>query len=312
MHTINKNILLLILLTTSIGLQAQSKIVGLVPARNESPIIQQCLRALALYTDAIVYLDDASTDDTLDKVRSVAQECNVEKIIAKEVWYRDEPGDRNKLLQAGRDIGGTHFIVIDADEMLTANCLKNNYLRKIILSLKPGDDLRLNWILAWKSTDKYRFDKSMWTYNYKDFIFCDDGKCYYNSEFLHTRRTPSNLSGKLYTLTGYTYGMLHFQFVNWRNLLVKQFWYHCLERIRQPNKSDAAINARYAPTLDTTGVETKPAPSYWFDAYTFFDPSVYKLPEEWREKQVVGWFDEYGRDHFAGLNIWDINWGSGI
>jgi ribonuclease Y len=37
-------------------------------------------------------------------VESLAQECRVERIIRKPVWHRDEPGDRNAMLQAGREI----------------------------------------------------------------------------------------------------------------------------------------------------------------------------------------------------------------
>jgi len=289
----------------------ESKIVGLVPARNEAPFIEQCLRALSLYADAIVYLDDASTDNTVEIVQSLAKACNIEKIIVKEKWYRDEPGDRNKLLQAGREIGGTHFIVIDADEMLTANFLEDNFLREQILKLQPGEKIKLNWIQLWRSLDHYRFDGSVWTNNYKDFIFCDDGTACYNSEFIHTGRTPP-MKGKVFTYKGYQHGMLHFQFVNWRNLLIKQAWYRCLEKIRLPDKSDTAINQRYAPSKDEKDLGTLPSPSYWFDGYSFFDPTVCNRPEGWREKQMLGWFAEYGEDFFRGLDIWDVKWGAGV
>ena len=97
-----------------------------MPVRNERIMITQCLKSLAQYTDAIVVLDDASDDETVAIVESLAQECNVEKIIKKDHWYRDEPGDKNKLLAAGRAIGGTQFVLIDADDMFTVNCMKNN------------------------------------------------------------------------------------------------------------------------------------------------------------------------------------------
>jgi len=302
----NKKILLFLLIP--FFLNAEKKIVGLLPARNESPIIEQCLRALSLYTDAIVYLDDASTDNSLEIVRSLQNECNIEKIIAKENWFRDEPGDRNKLLQAGREIGGTHFIVIDADEILTANFLEQDLLKTIILAMEPGGRLYLNWILLWRSVDKYRFDNSIWTNNYKDFIFCDDGECSYSSEFIHTPRTPPNLNGKKSIIRGYQYGMLHFQFVNWRNLLIKQAWYRCLERIRQPKKPIAEINERYAPSKDEENLGLKDSDPLWIDNYNFFDATVYNRPEGWKEEQVLNWFQEYGKDYFVGLDIWDIDW----
>ncbi len=287
-----------------------AKIIGLMPVRNEAPIIEQSLKALALYADAIVVLDDASTDNTVKIVKRCAKDCKVKHVITKSHWYRDEPGDRNALLQAGRKLGGTHFIVIDADEMFTSNCLDQQFLRKRILSLKPGDILMVNWIHLWRSIDYYRFDGSVWTWNYKDIIFCDDTKARYDSGFIHTSRVPNFLNGKRHVIEGYTHGLIHFQFVNWRNLLVKQAWYRCLERIRDPKKSARAINKRYAPSKDERDIHLEPAPRAWFEGYTFFAPKVFASAERWREKQILSWFNQYGRKHFADLDIWDIDWGS--
>ena len=298
------------------------KIVALLPARNEELIIEQCLRALSKYADAIVYLDDASEDNTVAIVESLAKECRVERIIKKTVWYRDEPKDRNHLLQVGREIGGTHFIVLDADEMFTANCMKDNFLRNRILALQKGEMLQLNWVQLWRSVHTYRFDDSVWTGNnngswtgnYGGFIFCDDGISSYKSDFIHTTRMPN--VPKCCCIDdykdGYTYAVMHFQFVNWRNLLIKQAWYRCLEHIRTPQKSVHDINRRYAPSKDEVGLRLAPSPAIWFEGYDFFDAAVFDKPEQWRERQIIGWFEDYGRDYFAELDIWDIDWGAGI
>jgi glycosyltransferase involved in cell wall biosynthesis len=289
-----------------------AKIIGLMPVRNESPSIEQSLKALACYVDAIVVLDDASTDTTVEVVKKCAKECKVRHIITKSRWYRDEPGDRNALLRAGRKLGGTHFVVIDADEMFTSNCQEDQFLRRRILSLTPGDTLAVNWIQLWRSVDYYRFDGSLWTWNYKSVIFCDDKKARYTSDFIHTARVPNFTSGKSYKIKGYTYGLLHFQFVNWRNLLVKQAWYRCLERIRNPKKSSSSINATYAASKDERNIHLEPAPRAWFERYQFFTEKLFAVPEQWREKQVLSWFKRYGREKFADLDIWDIDWESGI
>jgi tetratricopeptide (TPR) repeat protein len=289
-------------------IQTKKKIVGLIPARNESKIIEQCLHALSLYTDAIVYLDDASDDNSVAIVESVASQYHVEKIIRKHIWKRDEPGDRNTLLAAGREIGGTHFIVIDADEMLTANCYEHDWLRNQINALQPGDRLMLNWIHLWKSPYMYRTDEG-WKYRYKDFVFCDDCLCSYNSEFIHTSRTPDNLSGRTRYTDGDYYGMLHFQFMNWHNVVKKQVWYKCLERIRTPDKSCDAINQRYAFSMDIRREQTSPVYNIWFDEYNFFDPTVFDTQEEWRAVQIKQWMHQYGIQYFYGLDFWglDIN-----
>jgi len=290
----------------------KSKIVGLVPGRNEAPRLAFCLRALAKYTDAIVYLDDASEDDSVKVVQSLATECRVEKILRKDKWHLDEPGDRNRLLAAGREIGGTHFVSVDADEAFTANCADNGYLRKLILALQPGDQIAVNWIQLWRTVGQYRFDSSVWTWNYKGVIFCDDGTCSHSSAFVHTPRVPGNLSGQMYRIPGYNHGLMHFQFVNWRNLLVKQAWYRCLEHVRDPQKPVAAINERYAPSKDEAKLGLRVAPASWLAGYEFFDLAPFNEPEWWREKQVRAWFKQYGREHFKELDIWDVDWSGEI
>lgn len=303
---------LLLLLLTAPVYTKEKKLIGLMAVRNEQVCIEQCLHALSLFTDGIVVLDDASTDDTVATIKSVTGQYHIEKIIEKDHWYRDEAGDRSKLLEAGRECGGTHFICIDADEMLSANCAHNNFLRTKIFELKPGDRMQLMWIQLWRSPDVYRFDKSVWTNNYKEIIFCDDGVSGYNQNFLHVSPTPYGLQGKTYALKGYEYGLLHFQFVNWRNLLIKQAWYRCLEKIRRPTRSTADINHQYGQSKDETDLHVKPAPQKWFNGYDFLDFSLYQQPEKWREKQVLAWFDQHGKDYFASLDIWDIDWGAGV
>ncbi|PKN03214.1 hypothetical protein CVU75_03415 [Candidatus Dependentiae bacterium HGW-Dependentiae-1] len=299
------------------------KIIGLVPVRNEEQYIDQCLRGLALYTDAIIVLDDASTDHTVAIVQSIAKECNVATIIKKNVWVRDEPGDRNKLLQAGRAIGGTHFIVMDADEMFTAPCLKNNILRTKILAMEPGDKLSFHWIRLWKSLDKFRLERdekqkrpdgtSKTFCDIRPFIFCDDGESAYHSNFIHTSRYPSTLAAG--TISGIgdveVYGVLHFQAVNWRNMRVRQAWYRCLEHIRTPEKDINLINRCYAASESDDNSAIFSCAASWF-AYPFFDRKAYEAPEQWREKEILSWFTQYGMRFFADLDIWDIDWGAGV
>lgn len=341
------------------------KIVGLVAVRNEASIIEQCLRALSLYTDAICILDDASDDNTFAIIEALQNECRIEQVIRKETWYRDEPGDRNALLRAGRAIGGTHFIVIDADEMFTANLCTNNLLRTRILQLQPGQKLAMTWIQLWRSVSQYRYDNSVWSGSIGDFAFCDDGLCSYSSAFIHTPRCPGNLGGTTILLNAqetvtpapnaldvtteipqpwhrlcthavlqrcandlhnretllfyaqnpdhipncyrndFSKGLMHFQFVNWDNLLAKQAWYRCLEKIRNPVVNTTIINRIYGESKDETGLATRQAPAEWFAGYSFFNRTVYEQVPSWHAQQIRLWIATYGADYFKELDIWD-------
>jgi len=285
------------------------KIIGLVPVKNEELHIENSLRALSLLTDGIIVLDDHSDDNTVNIVKSLAKDCCILEVIEKDTWFRDEPGDRNLLLNAGRNHGGTHFIVLDADELFTGNCLENNLLKHAIYCMNPGDQFFFTWIQLWRSCSKFRFDNSVWTWNMKAFIFCDDGECYYESEFIHTGRTPANLDGTYYFFKTYDYGLMHFQFVNWHNLLVKQAWYRMLELIRQPHISTTEINIKYYPSKNESGLALQNSPYLWFEAYSdWFNPSKLAIQETWRTAQIHEWFEKYGVEYFKKLDIWDIDW----
>ena len=289
------------------------KIVALIETKNEAIQIAFCIRAVAKFVDAICIHDDVSDDNTVQIVKSLAKEYPIERIIRKnESWEYSETGRQKPLLDAGREIGGTHFVFIDADEAFTSNLEENDFLRKEILKLQPGDRLQLAWIQLWRSVNQYRYDTSVWTNNYKQIIFADDGKCYYGEGAFHVGKMPLNLNGKLYTIEGYNYGLLHFQFVNWRNLLVKQSWYRCLEHIRQPQKSIQEINSTYGLSKDETNLGLRLCPPEWFSGYPFFDEKIYDFPEQWREKQVLQWFKKYSYEYFSELDIWDIDWGNGL
>lgn len=62
---------------------SKSKIIGLIPIRNEEIMIEQCLRGLSMLVDEIIILDDASTDNSVSIIESLAKECKVTEIIQK-------------------------------------------------------------------------------------------------------------------------------------------------------------------------------------------------------------------------------------
>jgi hypothetical protein len=57
-------------------------------------------------------------------------------------YWGDETTHRGFLLQLGRSVGGTHFIAIDADEMVViGDCQAHDYLelRNAMLQMQGGD-----------------------------------------------------------------------------------------------------------------------------------------------------------------------------
>jgi hypothetical protein len=283
-------------------LSAPKKIVGLMQIRNEASVIEQAVHALSLYTDAIVVLDDASHDGTVDVCQNIASKYRIESIVCNQqsAWEHGKESDnRQKLLDAGRAIGGTHFIVIDADEVLTSNCSKNNFLKNLILTLNPGDRIFMSIMHCWGSLDRYRtyFNEQM-----KCFIFCDDGVCVYVPQFLHINRSPLTLKGGVnFELANPRYGLLHLGYLNWPSVEIRQVWYKCLERVRNPQKSIQEINSWYNACKEKY-FDTQEVPREWLSEYVFFDPSLYAHEGRWRMEQIERWVDQFGLSYFAGLD----------
>lgn len=289
---------LLTCLTVFIHCSLFCKIVGLVRVRNQAQTIEQHLKALACYTDALVVLNNASGDKTVDIVKSLQNECNIEKILHKSFWYQDDAVDYNRMLFAGRQIGGTHFIVLNSDELFTANCQEKNLLKTKIQSLEPGDQLTVNKIRLWNSTDRYRIDGG---YVIKSVAFCDDGL----AQFQANSQIPENLLGKkIKLLPFHRYGVLSFAKVNWTNLQLKTIWNKCFERITHPDKQASELNEKYKETtVKNRNIRIMKAPHYWFDSYQFFDKTLYEKRSDWHESKIKSWVHQYGQNYFDDLGF---------
>ena len=105
-----------------------------------------------------------------------------------------------------------------------------------------------------------------------------------------------------------TYGLLHFQAVNWRNMRIRKAWYQCLERIPEPRYSVESLNKVYDNSIDEKNLRLFKCPSNWYKGYDFFDKTIPMKDETWKEQYILQWFEQYGHDYFKGLHIWDIDW----
>jgi len=262
------------------------KTVGLVSAKGEGKRIAHCLQAMAPIVDEIVYLDDGSPDDTLEWVKLVAEECRVTRILERHDPLRDEGRDRNLLLRAGREIGGDRFLVLDADKAFAANA--SEYMRTALETLQPGESIAVPWTHLWRSAGQYRVDSCVWVGNWRVVAFGDDGYSWYPNQYLHVPRVPvKGEAGRLPPETVF----LHFQFVYWPNVLVKQTWYKFLERIRT-GRSVEDLNRQYGEALDERGLLTEASKAEWF--FPFFNEADWMTLCEWRIDEMRRWRQEHG------------------
>lgn len=323
-------------LISQIKSELNPKIVGLIQVCNEEFFIEQCLRALANYTDSIVIVDDVSDDNTVPIIESLKKEFNIEKLILNKEnsWQKkSERYNRQLLLDAGRSVGGTHFIFIDADEIFSSDCLTNNWLRNQILSMKKGQVMFFYLINLWNGIDNYLINDEYNLENSysskKPIILCDDGQCNYNqnpcgcpSRKIHIGRIPDNpitengVARDIWC-RDIDKAIIHLNAVNIDRLFDKGVWYMCFEFIHtSKGKSESerqeianAINHFYQvnKTLKFSA-QIAPSRNIWFANYTSFSSDIYNIYSNKFRREVLAWFNEYGPDYFKDLDIWYLSW----
>jgi hypothetical protein len=293
------------------------KVVGLMTARNEDWILGLTLRAATLIVDEIIVLDHASTDRTRAIVHEIANECpgRIHCRRREDPAWR-EASIRQGLLEEGRLLGGTHFWVIDADELLTGNLVPK--IRSILSSLDEGDCITLPWFPMWRSLDRYRCDANeYWCSNRTVYGFRDHPSVRYEARptrptcDMHTRapRLPG-LKHELCVSDSH-HGVMHFVAAGWARLVAKTAWYKMIETVQFGDVTAERLNAIYNRDLDEAGLVTVPADSEWWEAYSKWRRHVEPDARSWFAQDCERLWRKFGPAKFAGLDLWGIPQGNG-
>jgi len=287
----------------------KKNIIALLPFKNEEQFLPNYMDSIALVADKLIAVDDYSTDKSVEIINSKAKELNLNVDIIQAIpkrtndWYVDKT--RQYLLELGRQSNGTHFICLDADECFTKQFSYN--LNRIVQSLKPGFKVQMQWLAMWKSLDHFRNDQSVWSNNFKDFIFCDNGEFnFINDAYFCDPRTPGpNNENNTLKLNPKYGAVMHFQFSDWKKFQIKQCWYRCREKIY--GKSDQSINDKFKITLDDSNVFLEACPENWMPTHELPNINLdVSIENNWHLKEIKNMFQEHGKEEFNGLNIWHV------
>ena len=186
--------------------------------------------------------------------------------------------------------------------------------------MQVGQSIALHWIQLWKSIHYYRSDRLFDGQGQQHgilgsacmaCIFRDDGVAQYEGDFIHTRRIPEALSWQSIMIKDLEVGLMHFQFVNWRNFILKQAWYKSFERVRLPDKPVSEINVLYSGSLDTIGERATAVNPSWLARYQeWVDEgwieAVSLTVDRWRLPMFDSWVAELGALHFASVGVWEM------
>lgn len=131
------------------------KIIAGLPVRNEEWILEKTLTDLSTYVDEIVIVDDGSTDNTPEIIRSF------KKVTA---IYTNPPGtlpfcngqesiNRNKVLELARKRGADWYLHLDADEVM-----EDRIKEELPSLLEIGCTTRFRICHLWNDIDHFRVD----------------------------------------------------------------------------------------------------------------------------------------------------------
>jgi len=275
------------------------KVIALMPVKNEAWIIEKTLEPLSKFCDHIIVADQNSTDETREIAKKFPQ---VQLIHNTSVGHSNAV--RWMLLDEARKIPGNNLIInIDADEILPPH-LFLNFLSEHKDELKPGVSIEVPWIQLWKSIHLYR-DDGVWSNNWKSIAFVDDRKCDYIRDIVindHTSRIPD--LHKDMRIKAANLPLLHYQWVSWNRVQMKQAWYRCSELLSEV-LSAKAINAKYADSLEDPRIVLKDVPLEWQLGINIQEDIASSLPD-WHFSEILSWFDCYGPNFFRELDIWHI------
>lgn len=133
------------------------RLVALAQAKNVAWIIEKWLQRTAEFADAIVALDDGSTDGTYEILKAHPKMIHLLRNPPGTGWH--EVNCHNALLEVARELDPEWVIIIDTDEILDARFAG---ARDELLSRKDIGRYHFQEITLWRSNREYRVDKPEW------------------------------------------------------------------------------------------------------------------------------------------------------
>lgn len=283
-----------------------TRIIAMMPVRNEAWILERTLRTLSTFCDVILVADQRSTDGTSELLRRYAPKVvvidNPSNIHSTQVRWR--------LLDAAREYAGENFLIFtDADEILSANILDDKILANLV-SLQPGTSILLELVNLWRNPKMWRNDNSVWTGRYMEIGFRDDRCVKYGPVTKandHNLRIP--FCKQIERID--TIKLLHFQFVLFERMLCKQRYYRTAEAVTLSSNQGEEINHYYCLTRDERNLHLDPILAEWTTGWTEIGIDLEHFEESslyWYDVEVLRWFAQKGVACFASIDIWDVDW----
>ena len=279
------------------------KVAALIPFRNEARLLPCCLASLKGVADMVIGMDDHSSDHSGDLVQKEGGIVLETEGDFSGFSQGKEKVIRQALVDEARRRGATHFLCLDADEVITAPFRACG--RELMEALEPGHKLALRLLTLWGSPRLFRDgDYSKFHRIHRNIIVRDAPGLSSYEGFLHMPRTPgADTRGNVVKCPLEKGAILHFASEQLLPYQMKMAWYHCVELVRRPDEAER-INRFYFRDWDEAHLRLKEVPDRWLEGIPVDD--LPPCPPSWQWEEMQRLFDEKGVEFFEPLEIWHI------
>ncbi len=243
------------------------KIVAILPVRNEGWILSASLRALLMFVDEVVVSLHNCTDNSFEITREVWKETGRVCSYPEDTQHWSEMAQRQKLLERARELGATHIVTVDADELLSGDLLPT--IRQRIEALPLGVMLRLP-LLNLRGCLNRVHNTGLWGSPDMNtsVAFRDEPGIHWAAQdgYQHHCREPKGRTWAIPQPTSRMSGLLHLQFVSDRRLKAKQYLYQLQDKLRWPNRAMEPYVRTVREHFSAPGIGA-PAPDSWWAPY---------------------------------------------
>jgi len=307
------------------------KIICLMPVRNEDWVLGLSARAVLIWCDALIVMMHRCSDDTEEILLDVIQETDEDRgaaslglsggLVNRRVCVLEDYASewhemriRQELLEMGRKWGGTHFALVDADEVLTGDLLPR--IRKLVQCNAPGEILMLPWLCMRDGFDSV-ITAGMWANQNASTAFLDKPEYCWMARDGYDFHQRHPMGWKELTwhqpISDRSSGLMHLQFASRRRLLAKQFWYQLVEMQRWPKRRPVSeVRGMYARTVqESESASIEQAPAAWWAPYAHLLPYLHIDRKPWQEAECKRMLAENpslaaGLDDFGLLREWGM------
>lgn len=282
------------------------RLIALMLVRNEDWIIRTSLDAALRWCDGVVVVLDRCSDATMkyvhEHLKGQRKPCLMHVHEGNDDW--NEMDLRQLSLELGRKLKGTHFAIVDADEILTHNLLGD--IRGYFFDLpKPGTLLELPMVAVWDTPAQHRLGDPTWSNAWLTLGFKDKPDLTWKPAqdgYHHHHRPPYGVEEERRRPVPKAFGgVMHLQFANPRRLVAKHVLYRMVDHIRWPGRDTIEqLNWKYDQALKPTG-HVDWMPDSWWGDYRQSLIDVDGIP--YQESRIVDMLNKHGREAFAGLDL---------